>query len=332
MNDEGEILQILQPGSAFTLICDIGDYMKVVLDDGTGGKVNKSSIMINLPDVIPSIIYSCVNSENAMFKSCGEDLPEITGNKLYNVKAKNSRFGDEVQYVMPVLYATAIKIQGAQREALKNGDSLKIYETYRPYDTQKAVYTGLFELVKTNVEVRNTINTTPWSIGWFIAKNLSNHQRGVAMDCSLVKIKEKETKQCGEYEYITVTKYSEYKMPTDIHELSPYAKTFENPFLPSRADGWKEGVLSTGMLICVGTQRLQKYCTNNGLTPLPSEWWHFEDRTVTSFGLGKFYILNGDQKDENGKFLDVINVTSKIPKTSTKRESQFGTLFWLFHY
>lgn len=307
-------LQVVLPGTAFTLLEESGEYLKVVLEDGTEGYANKNSVMINLPDVIPSIVYECINSKEAMFKSSRKALPEITGNMLYNVTAKNPRFGDEEQYVMPILYPTALKIQAAQTEALENGDCLKIYETYRPYETQKAVSASFYKLIIADKAVRDAINTAPWSMGWFIAQNLSNHQRGVAMDCSLVKVKESETKKlANRYEYLVVTSYTEYRMPTKMHELSPAAKTFENPFLPSRADGWKEGILSSGMLSCEGAQKLQQYCTNQGLSPLPSEWWHFEDRSVTSYGLGKFFLLNGNQTDEDGNFLEVANVTSKIP-------------------
>jgi D-alanyl-D-alanine dipeptidase len=41
-------------------------------------------------------------------------------------------------------------------------------------------------------------------------------------------------------------------------------------------------------------QRLQKYCTDAGLTPLASEWWHFNDlytrQLVTNTGTGDFVL------------------------------------------
>ena len=38
--------------------------------------------MINLPDIIPSIIYDDTNSYSSLFKSSGIDIPNVTGKKL----------------------------------------------------------------------------------------------------------------------------------------------------------------------------------------------------------------------------------------------------------
>ena len=43
--------------------------------------------------------------------------------------------------------------------------------------------------LNSNKDVAAGINEGSWQRGWFIAQGVSNHQKGVAMDCSLVKVK-----------------------------------------------------------------------------------------------------------------------------------------------
>ena len=144
--------------------------------------------MINLPDIIPSIIYDDTNGYSSIFRSSEIDIPNVTGKQLYDNKAYNKRLSKD-EFMMPVMYEMAIKIMKAQELALKEGYSLKIYETYRPYKAQKNVSTNLSKLMNSNKTVYNGINGGGWNEGWFIAQVLSNHQKGIAMDVSLVKNK-----------------------------------------------------------------------------------------------------------------------------------------------
>ena len=230
--------------------------------------------MINLPDIIPSIIYDASNSYSSLFKSSGYDIPNITDKKLYDVKMYNYRL-EKDEFVMPVLYPMAKKINEAQQLALKNGDSLKIYESYRPRETQRSVVINLKELTATNVKVYNGININSWSETWFIYNGLSNHQLGVAIDVSLVKINTYIVKEIGSYTYIDITNYEEYSMPSPIHELSAQAVTFKYGVSPDSKTAWKNVPLVDN--ITEGAVKLQNYCVESGLTPISSEWWHFND-------------------------------------------------------
>ncbi len=248
--------------------------------------------MINLPDVIPSIIYDDTNSYSSIFRSNGKDLDGITSKALYNVNFYNERYGEK-QYVMPVLYAMSKKIALSQKEALKNGDCLKIYETFRPHEVQMNVSSALTNLMNSDEEINNLINTKPWDKTWFIATVLSNHQRGIAMDVSLVKVKSAKYDSCGNYNYVKVDDFEEYKMPTAMHELSSLAATFTSPVSSKSKTAWKNAKYASSMNL--PAKNLQKYCTNNGLCPLASEWWHFNDLDAREAvgnkdGKGKFYI------------------------------------------
>ncbi len=286
------ILKNLEPGQAFKIIDEFNNYFKVELKDSTTGYIESKYCLVNLPDIIPSIIYDDTNSYKSIFRSSGYSLEDITGKKLYNVFMHNERL-DQDEYIMPLLYPMTKKIAQVQEKALENGDCLKIYETYRPYEVQMKVSDSLSALMEENETVKKGITTPPWDKSWFIAVQLSNHQRGVALDVSLAKVQDKEYKKCGQYTYINVTKYDEYKMPTQMHELSRSAATFTSPVDSKSKTAWKNAKLASSMN--ENAKKLQNYFTSCGLTPLASEWWHFNDLdtrelTKDKGSNGKYYL------------------------------------------
>lgn len=284
----GKVITTLEPGTAFFIESEEEDYFEVKINDNSGWVI-KNYVLINLPDIIPSIIYFDTNSISSIFTSSKFKLDGIYGKKLYNCLFYNNRFEEE-QFVMPVLYPMAKKIQAAQSLALSNGDSLKIYETYRPFDVQMQVSSALSSLMESNNNVNEKINEYPWNKSWFIATKLSNHQRGIAIDVSLVKVISMEQRFTGNYSYNKITSYTSYKMPTKMHELSPLASAFSIPVSSKDKDAWRNAPLSQGMLESQGAQKLQNYCTLSGLTPLASEWWHFNDLDCVSNSSGDYYI------------------------------------------
>lgn len=282
----------LQPGQAFKILDESGEYFYIELSNSNRGYVESKYVLVNLPDLIPSIIYDDTNSYSSIFRSSGYNLDNITGNALYNVNLYNERL-EKKEYLMPLLYTMAKKIAKVQKEALENNDCLKIYETYRPYDVQMKVSESLSNLMNSNETVKAGIVTPPWDKSWFIAVQLSNHQRGVALDVSLCKVTEKEYKYCDKYIYFDVTNYEEYTMPTKMHELSKAAATFTTPVNSKSKTDWKNAHLASSMTN--GSIKLQKYFTSFGLTPLASEWWHFNDLdarelTKNNSSAGRYFL------------------------------------------
>ena len=272
-SSNAKVLQKVTAGSAFRIIEENGAYWRVDNGDWTGWLAH-SYCMINLPDVIPSIIYENTNASASLIRSSGKKLPGVTGKRLYDALAYNKRF-NRTMYIMPALYSMAKKICAAQQAALSKGDSLKIYEAYRPYSAQRAIVNALADLASEDTQVKRGISTLPWTVSWFIAQNRSNHQLGCAIDVSLVKILSIEHAYIGDHLYSIVTDYEEYAMPSPIHELSVASVTFESPVSSSSSTAWKSAALSKTMNEAAIS--LQSYCTSAGLTPLASEWWHFND-------------------------------------------------------
>lgn len=291
-NGSGKVIGKIPAGKAFTIDKEVKDrfYVKYGTKYGT---VYSGYVLVNLPDVIPSIVYKNTNTVHSIFMSSGQKLSGITDRKLYDAYFYNERFKKK-QFVMPVLWPMVSKIQSAQNEALANNETLVIYETYRPYDVQMSVSASLSKALKTNRTVRRGIEDGQWGKSWFIATRLSNHQRGIAMDVSLAKVTGSEIRRCGKYNYRLITGYKEYSMPSKMHELSNKAVTFSSPVSSKSTTAWKRVSLSSGMKRSTGAKKLQKYCTNAGLTPLASEWWHFNDLScpVPAGSSGRFRLSN----------------------------------------
>lgn len=290
-SDSAEILLKINAGTAFEIVEESGNWFKININNKVGWISNKYC-MVNLPDIIPSIIYDDTNSYSSLFKSSEIDIPNITGKQLYNNKAYNKRLSKD-EYMMPVIYAMAKKIMIAQKTALEDGHSLKIYETYRPFEAQKAVADNLRNLMNTNKTVYSGINGGGWNEGWFIAQVLSNHQRGIAMDVSLVKINDYEIKKTGSYKYMAITDYTEEEMPTQMHELSNKAISLKYAVDSNSKTAWKDVPLANAMTN--GAIRLRDYCVQAGLSPLCSEWWHFNDLDAredigNNYSTGRYYI------------------------------------------
>ena len=79
---------------------------------------------------------------------------------------------------------------------------------------------------------------------------------------------------------LRITDHTELTMPTDMHELSPRAAAFAYGVSSSDNKAWKNVPAAPGMT--EGAFLLQQYCTQHGLTPLASEWWHFNDLDARS--------------------------------------------------
>lgn len=281
----------LTAGTGFKILKENNDWWYVSINNCNGWLPNKYC-MINLPDVIPSIIYDDTNSYKSLFLSSQKELPNITSKQLYNVYQFNSRLSKE-EFIMPIMYPTAKKIANVQHLALSNNQSLKIYETFRPLDVQKKISSNLSFLMNNDSTVFNGINRNGWNESWFIAQSISNHQRGIALDVSLVNVIDSTYNQIGKYSYTSIIEYKECKMPTRMHELSADAVSLKYGVNSNSKTAWRNVPLSNTMTesaIC-----LQNYFTKCGFCPLASEWWHFNDLDTKDlldgiYSSGQYYI------------------------------------------
>ncbi len=263
----------LAAGAPFAITGMSGGWLGVRTENASGWLDGKYCL-VNLPDVVPSIVYDATNTYASVVRSSGMALPGVTGKALYPGKQENTRLGGK-QFIMPVLYTMAKKVYAAQRMALENGETLVLYEAYRPYDVQMTIVRALVKLADENPAVMKGISTAPWTLSWFASTRLSNHQRGGAIDVSLAKTTRTTQAVSGAYGYTRVTEARRYEMPTPIQELSRASAAFTAPVNSKSRTAWRQAAPAPAMNDAA--LRLQSYCTKAGLTPLASEWWHFND-------------------------------------------------------
>lgn len=142
-----------------------------------------------------------------------------------------NNFTGKVLYQHPICFlrqSTALKLIRVQQALLKQELSLKIYDGYRPVSVQ-------WELWKA---FPNANYVADPRVG-------SRHNRGVAVDLTLVNLQG-----------------TELEMPTDFDDFS------------HRAHRDCEDLNANQIR---NRQRLEEAMTLEGFIPHPHEWWHFDD-------------------------------------------------------
>ena len=265
----------LEAGDAFVIFEEEGDWWFIILPNEVSGWVEHRRCFINLPDVLPSIIYNISNAESSVFRSSGYDLPGITHNNLYIAYSYNERL-ERGEFIVPGAYAMAQALYAVQQLALSNGETLIIYEAFRPMDTQRRVAAALNKLMdrsdpEYNDLVYRAITDSPWSVSNFISQGRSNHQLGAAVDTSIGIVEERELVKTGDYVYHRVKYYTRVDEPSPMHELSPRA------VLPLRSEPGASDFSES-------IWKMKSYFEVMGFRALPSEWWHFNHTASISSG------------------------------------------------
>jgi len=291
-NANASAVVTLSAGDGFTILEGSGNWWLVEVSPTVIGWVDNRQCFINLPDVIPSIIYQNTNSSGSIKVSLGYHIPGVTGESLYSAWAFNERLGRE-EYIVPGMYSLARSLFVAQQAAMERGNSLIVNEVFRPRSAQLAVVSGMQQLMRTNPEVNTAISSPPWSLTFFISTGISRHQRGAAVDASIATIRTYEYRQTGDFIFRQMTDYREFSMPSGLHELSPWSAIFDAPRSITAAQ-MLTGNIEMRDTVTTGVRRLQEAFARGGFTPLSSEWWHFDHADsltlATNSGImGTFY-------------------------------------------
>ena len=279
----------LTAGDAFTILeAKEGATWHIRTEAGVEGYVENTTCYLNIADVVPSVVLDNTNSYASAFLSSGKALPNITGEQLYDAKEYNPRL-DREEFLVACNWQTVQKIYVAQQAALAAGYTLVINEAFRPNDVQQTIATTLKALYDADPEVKAGIDTYPWNISWFIASRPSTHQMGCAIDTSLARVDTTEIRTCGGYRYTAVTAYTPCAMPTPIHELSAAAVSLAKPVNSYSLTAWRE--IAPAKTMTADALLLKAFCTEAGLSPLASEWWHFND-LPTKEAVGERYTTD----------------------------------------
>lgn len=230
-------------------------YIKIKYKNQVG-YVYSNFIYINLPDVIPDMIYNISNADKSIYKTSGKSIPNVTGVNLYGFSKKYNKKIGKTTYYAPLLYPVAKQLQKAYNTALSQGYNLKIYDTYRPYDVSVKINKEFKSLYNSNKSVKNGIDYDKdgayWGTGWFLANSISLHNRGVAIDLAL-----------------TDSRGNELGAQTPMHTLDTRSvRKYNNS----------------------AANTLSKIMTSVGFETLDSEWWHFQENNYKNSVANSFKL------------------------------------------
>lgn len=258
-------------------VLDYVDGMfQIRIAQDTYGYIDSNYCLINLPDMIGDICsYEITNSFSSLYMVHGYEIPTVTGTVIDGYERVKVSGGD---YLVPLLFPTALKLEQAAFAAMDEGYKLKIYDSYRPRQATVAIYNQTKSLAETPIPEK-TFSGKPmeempvlaegevltygdlmtdfgrYSLNYFLAAGGSNHNMGIAMDMTLI--------------YLNNGK--DVKMQSDIHDLSWYSETQRNNSY---------------------ARKLAAIMKEAGFGTLVSEWWHFED-TVSKSALDLEYTYSG---------------------------------------
>lgn len=261
------------PGAQAFCVLGVEDEMFRIRFGDSFGYIDSNYCLINLPEMLGDLcLYNITNSTQSLYMAHEFEIPTVTGQVIVGYENVQLYTGEQL---VPLLYPVAKRLEKAAFAAIKQGYKLKIYDAYRPQEATIALYAQAIGLVDQPIPdetytgkvlddlpiltppVQDENQTEPpevpvltygqlmtdfgrYTMNYFLAAGKSRHNRGIALDLTLVDLSTGEDLQ----------------MQTSMHDLSWYSELARNN------DHAK--LLATIM-------------ESAGFSGLPSEWWHFND-------------------------------------------------------
>jgi D-alanyl-D-alanine dipeptidase len=262
--DRQDVLTTAAAGKALCVL-DVKEGLFYVRTADGYGYIDSNYCMINLPDMIGDIcLYDITNSYDSLYMVHEYEIPKVTGTVIKGYEDVELYKGN---YLVPLLYPTALKLEKAAFSAISLGYKLKIYDSYRPnkatldiYELAKGILENPIPEDTYSGEPVEDLPTLPepeegqeppvltyqmlmtdngrYSLANFLALGGSRHNQGIAMDLTLTK------------------NGKDLKMQTSIHDLSWYSEIKRNQ---------------------ENAKLLRTIMEGAGFGGLTSEWWHYQD-------------------------------------------------------
>ena len=261
-------------GKTLCVLKEEGDCFQVMYDGPSRtGYIDKRYCMINLTEYLGSrLSYRITNSYDSIFRVQDYELSGVTHTVIPGFE-KIALDPDNEVFVVPYLYPCANRLIGAIEKAEAEGYRFRIYESFRPRKATRFLYDTVGAMLEEPVTggettYREAMTQNTYKLSAFLAKSISAHNRGIALDLTLVD------SGTGE----------ELAMQSPLHDLSWRSVTARNN---------------------ENAKLLEKYMKGEGFAGLNSEWWHFQDDlTKEELSLSQYLeegvSLEGFTADEGG--------------------------------
>ena len=126
------------PEGTACCVLDEEDGMFYVRFDNGYGYIDSNYCMINLPEFIGDIcLYDITNSYDSLYKVHEFEIPTVTGTVITGYEKVELNEGE---YLVPLMYPTALKLEKAAFAAIEQGYKIKIYDSYRPKKATLELY------------------------------------------------------------------------------------------------------------------------------------------------------------------------------------------------
>lgn len=324
-----QALGTLPAGTACCILDEADGMFRIRFRDGYG-YIDSRYCMINLPEFIGDLcLYDITNSYDSLYKVHEFEIPEITGQVITGYEWVELA---EEEYLVPLLYPTALKLERAAFAAQAEGYQIRIYDAYRPrkatldlYDTAKVLLQDPIPMeIYADAETRRELkwygkeDTLLWYN--FLQEDLEIPQELIdayeaeqeAPEASEPPPETPETPEEGEKKVL-----EDYR-PNYQDLMTDNGRYYLSNFLANGGSRHNQGVAMDMTLVNMtygneiemqtaihdlswysevarnnqGAKILRRIMLAQGFNALKSEWWHFQDDESRE-ALGLPYAMNG---------------------------------------
>ena len=132
-----EVIGTAYGAEAFCVL-DLEDDLFYVRTDYGYGYIDSRYCMINLPELIGDLCwYNITNSYVSLYMAHEFEIPKVTNTVI---KGYEDIMLDEDEYLVPLLYPVALRLEKAAFAAREEGYVLKIYDSFRPREATVDLY------------------------------------------------------------------------------------------------------------------------------------------------------------------------------------------------
>ena len=317
-----QALGILPEGTASCVLDEENGMFRIRYRDGYG-YIDSSYCMINLPDFIGDLcLYNITNSYDSLYKVHEFEIPGVTGQVTTGYELVELSEGE---YLVPLLYSTALKLEKAAFTALEEGYQILIYDSYRPREATLELYDVAWDL--RNELIPDEIyadQETRWELEWygeldsllwynFLREDLEIPQELIDQTTAEPENPEEPVQTPTDADGKTLEDYR----PTYQELMTDNDRYYLSNFLAYSGSHHNQGVamdmtlvdLDDGEAVDMQTsihdlswyseislnnsnaQLLRRIMLDHGFEGLRSEWWHFQDTIWEELDLP--YAMNG---------------------------------------
>ena len=224
---------------------------------GSYAAVDPDSLLVNLPDVLPTACYDIVYSFAATSRCAGEDIPGATGERLpgYVDGKQQSPYWADQRFVVPCAYRTACKAIQVESVLEVQGLRLLVFDAYRPMTAQYYLSDAFQTAFASNPVMQGSLGA--WSLSWYVAPGASGHNFGTDLDVGACD---------GEGNPLP--------MPSDF---DAFDETGHLTDVPMNSGAITPGAYRQAVSENDACLALHQAFVDAGFSELASEWWHFGD-------------------------------------------------------